>query len=86
MGRGGTGRAVFHRGEFLVLGGESSSTVFGHVQAYDPLQDSWRLEAPLPTARHGIYPVLYKSRLFVAGGGGVAGFSSSDVVEVFRRH
>ena len=86
MGRGGTGRAVFHRGEFLVLGGESSSTVFGDVQAYDPLQDSWRLETPLPTARHGIYPVLYKSRLFVAGGGGAAGFSSSDVVEVFRRH
>ncbi|HIK59973.1 MAG TPA: choice-of-anchor D domain-containing protein [Planctomycetes bacterium] len=86
MGRGGTGRAVFQRGEFLVLGGESSSAVFDDVQAYDPIGDTWRLEAPMPTARHGIYPVLYKSRLFVAGGGVMAGSSSSGIVEVFRRH
>jgi hypothetical protein len=86
LGRGGTGRAVFQRGEFLVLGGESSSAVFAEVQAYDPLQDSWRLETPLPTARHGIFPVLFKSRLFVVGGGIAAGFSTSNVMEVFRRH
>ena len=86
MGRGGTGKAVFHRGEFLIIGGESGSAVFADVQAYDPLQDTWGLDTPIPTARHGIYPVLYKSRLFVAGGGGAAGFSASDVMEVFRRH
>ena len=86
MGRGGTGKAVFQRGEFLIIGGESASAVFADVQAYDPLQDTWGLDTPIPTARHGIYPVLYKSRLFVAGGGGAAGFSASDVMEVFRRH
>jgi hypothetical protein len=77
---------VFQRGEFLILGGESSSAVFAEVQAYDPVQDSWHLETPLPTARHGIFPVLFKSRLFVVGGGVAAGFSASNVMEVFRRH
>jgi hypothetical protein len=77
---------VFQRGEFLVIGGESSSAVFDEVQIYDPLQNAWRLDAPLPTPRHGIYPALYKSRLFVVGGGVAAGFSASSVVEVFRRH
>jgi hypothetical protein len=77
---------VFLRGEFLVLGGESSAAVFGEVQAYDPLQNTWRLDAPMLTPRHGIYPIRYKSRLFVVGGGVAAGFSASSVVEVFRRH
>ncbi len=84
--RGGTGVAVFHRGEFLVMGGESSNAVFDEVQAYDPLTDEWRLEAPLPTARHGVFPTIFKSRVYVVGGGLSAGFSASDIMEVFRRH
>jgi N-acetylneuraminic acid mutarotase len=55
--RGGTGRAVWYRGEFLVIGGEDTTNVFAQVQAYNPTANTWRLEAPMPTARHGIFPL-----------------------------
>jgi glucose/arabinose dehydrogenase/N-acetylneuraminic acid mutarotase len=84
--RGGTGRAVFHSGRFWVMGGETSGgTVFEDVQTYDPVEDRWALDAPLPTARHGIDPVRDGDRIWVVGGGIVAGFSASDAVEVLQR-
>ena len=84
--RGGTGRAVFHSGRFWVLGGETSGgAVFEDVQTYDPVEDRWALDAPLPTPRHGIDPVRDGDRIWVIGGGVVAGFSSSDAVEVLQR-
>jgi len=92
IGRGGTGRAVFYQGEFYVMGGETLSgpgaepgNVYSRVDVYDPATNTWRLEAPLPTARHGIYPVVERGRILVAGGGTNAGFSSSAAFEVFRR-
>jgi len=84
LARGGVGRAVFMGGEFLIMGGEESGVVHDDVQAYDPLQDSWRLESSMPTARHGIFPVRFRSRMFVVGGGTASGFSLSDIVEIFR--
>ena len=39
----------------------------------------------MPTARHGIYPLKFGNRIFVVAGGTSAGFSKSDVVEVFQR-
>ena len=84
--RGGTGRAVFHSGRFWVLGGETSGgAVFEDVQTYDPVEDRWALDAPLPTPRHGIDPVRDGDRIWVIGGGVVAGFSASDAVEVLQR-
>ncbi|MEM8712345.1 MAG: kelch repeat-containing protein, partial [Planctomycetota bacterium] len=80
--RGGTGRAVFHRGEFYVMGGEDTTVAFDDVQVYNPVTDTWRMEKPMPTARHGIYPVLFESRIFVLGGGLNAGFGFSTVSEV----
>jgi glucose/arabinose dehydrogenase len=83
--RGGTGRAVWYRGEFFVFGGENATSVFADAQAYDPSTNTWRSDARMPTARHGIFPVVYQDRVFVIGGGVTAGFSASTIVEVFQR-
>ncbi|MCP3917961.1 MAG: hypothetical protein GY711_20635 [bacterium] len=83
LGRGGTGKAVFYFGNFLVIGGESSTQVFDEVQVYDPVANTWSEDAPMPTARHGMFPVEFESRVIVAGGGTNAGASMSDVVEIF---
>ena len=91
--RGGTGRAVFFQGEFYVMGGETVSggegavagNVYNRVDVFDPATETWRTEALLPTARHGMYPVVHGNRILVAGGGIVAGFSASGVCEIFRR-
>ncbi|MEZ6017362.1 MAG: Calx-beta domain-containing protein [Planctomycetota bacterium] len=85
FGRGGTGKAVWYRGEFYVLGGEDPTHTFGEVQAYNPATNTWRRDADMPTARHGIFPVLFQDRLFVIGGGLTAGPGASALVEVFQR-
>ncbi|WP_111766856.1 kelch repeat-containing protein [Nakamurella deserti] len=88
--RGGTGRAVFSGGEIYVMGGETdtgagatSRKVYQRVDVYNPQTRTWRLGTPMPTGRHGIYPVLVGNRITVAGGGVQAANSSSSVVEVY---
>ena len=90
--RGGMGRAVWYQDELYVFGGETQSgpgakpgNVYDRVDVYDPATNTWRLEAPMPTPRHGIWPVLFQSRMFLPGGGTNAGFSSSAVLDVFTR-
>ena len=90
--RGGMGKAVYYDGEFYVFGGETfngpgatADDVYDRVDVYDPVANTWRLEAMMPTARHGIYPVLIESRMFLAGGGTKSGFSSSNKLEIFTR-
>jgi N-acetylneuraminic acid mutarotase/glucose/arabinose dehydrogenase len=89
--RGDLGRAVFWQGEFYVMGGETASGigavngVYDRVDVYDPVANSWRLEAPMPTPRHGIDPALFQGRVFVVGGDAAAGSAPSDAIEVFTR-
>jgi glucose/arabinose dehydrogenase len=92
FGRGGTGRAVFYQGELYVFGGETldgagavAGNVFNRVDVYDPALDAWRLERLMPTARHGVAPVIWQGEIHLAGGGVVAGFSASTAFESFRR-
>lgn len=87
--RGGMGTAVFANGEFWVMGGETlngpgatAGHVYGRVDIYDPATNSWRAGPAMPTARHGIFPVLDGTQIHVAGGGVEAGDSSSTVHEV----
>jgi N-acetylneuraminic acid mutarotase len=87
--RGGMGTAVFANGEFWVMGGETvdgpgatADDVYDRVDIYNPTTNSWRAGPAMPTARHGIYPVLEGTRIHVAGGGVQAGDSSSTVHEV----
>ena len=85
LGRGGTGRAVFHKGEFYLFGGEDAINAFAEVQVYRPSSNTWRDETDMPTARHGVFPVKFQSRMYLVGGGVIAGFSSSDILEIFHR-
>ena len=91
--RGGMGKAAFFRGEFYVIGGETTPDGFGaepgdvynRVDVFDPISMSWREEAVLPTPRHGIFPIAYNGELYLAGGGTAAGFAPSTVFEIFSR-
>jgi N-acetylneuraminic acid mutarotase len=89
--RGGTGRAVFHAGRFYVIGGETQNGagatragVYQRVDVYDPQTGRWHAEAPMPTARHGIFPLLAAGRIYVAGGGVKSGASASTALEVYN--
>jgi N-acetylneuraminic acid mutarotase len=89
--RGGMGKAVFYNGEFYVLGGETldgslatSANVYNRMDIYNPLTNTWRLGPIMPTARHGIFPLLHAGRIYVAGGGIQAGGSQSTVIEIFN--
>jgi N-acetylneuraminic acid mutarotase len=87
--RGGMGTAVFADGKFWVMGGETldgsgatANHVYDRVDVYDPAANSWSAGPPMPTARHGIFPVLAGHRIYVAGGGVESGHSSSTAHEV----
>jgi N-acetylneuraminic acid mutarotase len=89
--RGGTGKALFYRGNFYVMGGETvtgagatPNHVYDRVDVYNPLANTWRLAAPMPTARHGVFPLLYGGRAYLAGGGIRSGSSTSAVLEVLN--
>lgn len=87
--RGGMGKAAYLNGEFYVIGGEtldgpgaSPERVYARVDIYDPVRNTWREGPPMPTPRHGIFPVVHGPGIWVAGGGVRAGASASTVVEV----
>ncbi len=91
VGRGGMGKAVFHNGEFYVIGGETlngsgatAAHTFNRVDIYKPSTNTWRLGAAMPTARHGIFPVLLAGRIYVAGGGVASGESASNLLEIYN--
>lgn len=90
--RGGMGKAVWFRNEFYVFGGETlddpdadANGVYDRVDVYDPVQNTWRLEQPMTSPRHGIFPVLYQGHLFLAGGGTHSGNSQSTKLDTFTR-
>ncbi len=89
-GRGGTGKAAYAYGEFFVFGGETANgggavggNVFNRVDVYNPVTNTWRLGAPMPTPRHGAFPIFHIDRIYVAGGGTNAGFSNSAVNDIY---
>ncbi len=88
--RGGMGAAIYYGGEIYVMGGETwngpgatPDGVYDRVDIYDPLANSWRVGAPMPTARHGIYPLLNGQQIYVVGGGETQGYSQSTRLEVY---
>ena len=82
-GRGGFAVAVLGT-EILVIGGEGGGRVFGVVESYDTVRNSWRTRASMPTPRHGIQGAVCRSDVFVAGGGTVQGGNApTDAFEVF---
>ena len=91
--RGGMGHAPFYGNELYVMGGETTDAgtgqvtgnVYNRVDVYNPVTRTWRLEAVMPTARHGIFPVAADGKILVGGGGIQAGGSTSAVFELFFR-
>jgi N-acetylneuraminic acid mutarotase len=91
--RGGMGKAAFYCNEFYVMGGETTASgtgqvagnVYNRVDVYNPTSQTWRLEAAMPTALHGISPVVADGKIFVAGGGVQAGQSTSTTFQIFSR-
>jgi N-acetylneuraminic acid mutarotase len=88
--RGGMGKAVFLNGEFYVIGGETltgagatAAGVYSRVDVYNPTTRQWRLAASIPTARHGIFPLLFDGQIYVACGGVHSGESASEVLEIY---
>jgi N-acetylneuraminic acid mutarotase len=89
--RGGMGKAAFRDGEFYVMGGETrtgagatGSHVYTRVDIYNPQTNRWRLGPPLPTGRHGIFPLAVDGAIYVAGGGSTSGASRTPVLEILR--
>jgi N-acetylneuraminic acid mutarotase len=89
--RGGMGRAVYHNGEFYIFGGETvdgagatANDVYQRVDIYNPATNTWRFGRSMPTARHGIFPLLIGGRIYVAGGGTQAGWSQSALLEIYN--
>jgi N-acetylneuraminic acid mutarotase len=94
IGRGGMGKAVYLNGEFYIMGGETKDGpsaneyhTYDRVDIYNPLTNSWRLGTPMPTARHGIFPLLHGGRIYVAGGGPRSmqiGYNDSNILEIYN--
>ena len=85
------GKAVYYNGEFYVIGGETlngtgatSNFVYNRVDIYNPTTNTWRLGSPMPTARHGIFPVLAGTKIYVAGGGVHSANSNSNILEILN--
>ena len=91
--RGGMGKAAYFRGEFYVMGGETTAqgtgqvngNVYNRVDVYNPISQTWRLESPLLNARHGHFPLTDGQHIYVLGGGLSAGFGQSTSAERFQQ-
>jgi N-acetylneuraminic acid mutarotase len=93
--RGGMGKAVYYNGDFYVMGGETvnggtgatANNVYNRVDIYNEASNTWRLGTPMPTARHGIFPVLLGNRIYVVGGGAASPFPTppayTSVFEIY---
>lgn len=88
--RGGMGKAVYYNGNFYVMGGETASGagatvnhVYNRVDIYNVASNTWSLGTPMPTARHGIFPVLDGNRIYVADGGTQSSVSISWLLEIY---
>lgn len=70
-GRSGGAGAVLE-GKLYVFGGEGNSKsplgIFGDVEAYDPVSNSWRKLASMPTPRHSISAAVVGRRIYLPGG------------------
>eukprot|EP00892_Ulva_mutabilis_P008543 jgi/Ulvmu1/6060/UM027_0038.1 len=97
LGRGGTGKAVFHDGKCYVFGGEvweelgpsttmkinSMRTVYS-VDIYDIATDSWGQGEDMLQGLHGMFPVKYGNVAFLTGGGTEAEYSQSTVHQAYN--
>ena len=85
-GRSGHAAAVL-RGCLYAFGGEGNASrpdgLFPQNEVYDPRTNTWESMPQMPTPRHGIGAAVVGDKIYVPGGGAVAGFGATPVHEVF---
>jgi N-acetylneuraminic acid mutarotase len=86
--RSGHGLVVY-RGRLFAMGGEGGflvggvprqAKVFGQMESYDPVADTWQRHAPMTTPRHAVGAAVIGDWIYVAGGGAVLGGSVQSAV------
>ena len=76
-------------GNIYVFGGENPFKEEGPVRTldiverYNPRSNNWTTEQAMPTARHGLAPMVIDSKIYVVSGGNEPRLSVSDVNEIF---
>jgi N-acetylneuraminic acid mutarotase len=85
--RGGLAAAALG-GRLYSFGGEGNSHdpfgIFPQTEAYDPSTDTWTSLPDLPTPRHGMGAAAAGDRIYVPGGGTIAGFAASAANEALQ--
>jgi N-acetylneuraminic acid mutarotase len=80
---------VVYRDRLYAMGGEAGrieqgrpvqAKVFGQMESYDPVSDTWQHHAPMLTPRHAVGAVAIGDWIYVAGGGAVLGGSVQSAV------
>jgi len=86
--RSGHGLVVY-QGRYFAMGGEGGALVggvprqarvFGQMESYDPVTDTWQQHAPMPTPRHAVGATSIGEWIYVAGGGAVVGGAVQSAV------
>ena len=85
--RGGLAAAVVGK-EVYTFGGEGNlelaTGVFNETEVYDAGRDEWRRLGPMKVPRHGTSAVAVGGRVYIPGGGVVAGGGPVDTLNVFE--
>lgn len=81
--RAGSGIAQLG-GKLVVFAGSDDFVSLHDVEAYDIASDTWRVLAPVPTARDGVQALAWQGGVYLAGGGTLPkGTGPTDVLEVY---
>ncbi len=70
-------------GRIHVLGGEPDAAMLQAHEAFDIDSGIWWVGPRLPTGRHGLGVASLGGSIYAIGGGPVAGFAQTNVVEIF---
>jgi len=74
-------------GRLIVVGGESTGTVFGTVRAYDPATSTWSNLPHLAAARHGLAVAAIGNTLYAIDGAAQPGHNAStSTVQILTFH
>jgi hypothetical protein len=68
---------------FCIVGGQPPG-IFSNNERYDTTNNKWTVEAPMPTAIHGLAAASVGDKIFVIGGGPQPGDSAVNSNELFH--
>ncbi|MGI0042869.1 MAG: Kelch repeat-containing protein, partial [Nitrososphaeraceae archaeon] len=59
------------------MGGERRQGTFDNNERFDPINNTWTIEASMPTTRHGLGVASIDEQIYVIGGGPNPGLTVS---------